>query len=322
MKEASSKRPNLNHDFLDFVDKTKDRLDQPLDDNSYIELRKQFEELQAQYPYDIPAQIEDISLENPQSQKISLRIVRPQNAQEALPMIYYIHGGGWVSASAQSYERILKTLAVCVNAAVVFPSYSLSPEAKYPTALNECYQALKYIVSNADEHKINAQKIAVVGDSAGGNLAAALTLMAKNKQEPKISFQMLLFPLTDLNLDTDTIDLFSQGPWISKESLKWYRKMYLENKGQRDDVYASPLLADYSELAGLAPTFIAVSENDPLRSDGEAYARKLNKANVDVCCVRYNGTIHNFIILNGLQNTQASKTATQQICTVLKEALK
>lgn len=320
MQEASSKRPNLSHEFKAFVEKTNKTLNTPFIDMNADEIRKNFEAMQAEYKYDIPAEIEDIEVQTKEA-KISVRIVRPENAEGELPVVYYMHGGGWVAGSAESYDRFLRMLAKETGCAIVFPGYSLSPEVKYPAAVNECYEVLKYIYEHGEEHKLKKDKIITAGDSAGGNMAAVMTLMAREKKDIKIIFQILLTPLTDWNLATGTMEEFADGPYITKEKLIWHRYQYLTNKGERDDIYASPLVTNYDKMTGLPPALIITAENDPLRDDGEAYARRLNKADVPVTCVRYNGAIHLFMIFNALADTQISKRASEQICACIKNVI-
>lgn len=322
MQESSSKRPNLTHDVKIILDKLEENKIQITKQTTYEEVRKYYEENHKAKDSDLPAHIQDIEVEDGTGKKIPVRIVRPENNDETLPVLFYLHGGGWVTGTAEGYDRFIRKIVNCSQNAVVFPSYSLSPEVKYPTAINECYEVLKYISEHGQDYKLDKDKIAVIGDSAGGNMAAVMPLMAKEKKGPDIKFQILMCPMTDLNLATDSIEEFANGPWITKVGLKWYRKQYLVDKGQRDDAYASPLIAEYTELAGLPPAFIITAESDPLRDDGEAYARRLNKADVPVSCVRYNGTIHNFIVNDALADTLPSKMAMAQICSVSKRILK
>lgn len=321
MKEASSKHPNLVHEIKPFLNKEAPERTSVFESGSVQTMREQYEKMQEEYKYTVTAETSDISIES-QGKEVSVRIIRPEGAEGNLPIIFYLHGGGTVAGSAQSYDCFLKTLANGANAAVVFPSYSLSPEVKYPVAINECYDVLTHIYDNAAVYKLNGDKIALAGDSSGANFAAVLAIIAKNKKGPVLTMQMLLCPLTDWNLATDTInEQFSDGPWLTKEGLKWYRKAYLDNKGERDNVDVSPLIAEYGVLNGLPDTFIITAENDPLRDDGEAYARRLNKADVRVSCIRYNGTIHDFMVLNGLNESKPTRRAIEQICSTLKDVL-
>ena len=216
---------------------------------------------------------------------------------------------------------LIKQLAINTNSVVIFPEYSRSPEAKYPVALKEIYSVLEYIYENPDEFNIDNDSIAIAGDSAGANMATVTALKAKNQNGPKLKFQCLFYPVTNADMDTKSYDLFKDGPWLSKKAMEWFFEAYAPDKESRNDIYVSPLKADEEDLKGLPPTLIITAENDVLRDEGEAYARKLDSAGVDVLNIRINGTIHDFLMLNALSDTRCAKGALNLACNMLKKAL-
>lgn len=175
--------------------------------------------------------------------------------------------------------------------------------------------------SNPDDLNIDENRIAIAGDSAGGNMAAVTALKAKNLKGPKILFQCLFYPVTNADMDTKSFDDFKDGPWLTKKAMEWFWNAYVPEKKLREDPYISPLKADIDDLKGLPPALIISVENDVLRDEGEAYARKLDVAGVDVLNVRVNGTIHDFLMLNALSDTPQAKGALELACKVLKHAL-
>lgn len=264
------------------------------------------------------ADIEDISIAGGPSGQVSIRIVRPKNTAE-LPVIMYIHGAGWVFGNAHTHDRLIRELAVGSGAAVVFPNYSLSPEAKYPTAIEEIYAVLQWIVDYGKEHRLNSDHLAVAGDSVGGNMTAAITLMAKERSGPVIGQQLLFYPVTDASFDTESYRQFSEGYFLRRDGMKWFWDQYTSSSEQRNEITASPLKATIEQLRGLPPALIITAEADVLRDEGEAYANKLREAGVDVTALRYQGIIHDFVMLNALSDTAAAKNAISVASVWLKD---
>jgi len=321
MTEANSKLPNLTTKKEDFISMLENKDAKPLYKMTPEQARQFLDNLQKETHKDIPADVKDTQIFTENKNSIALRIIRPANNNEKLPAIIYLHGGGWVMGGKESFDMLIKQLAINTNSVVIFPEYSRSPEAKYPVALKEIYSVLEYIYENPDEFNIDNDSIAIAGDSAGANMATVTALKAKNQNGPKLKFQCLFYPVTNADMDTKSYDLFKDGPWLSKKAMEWFFEAYAPDKESRNDIYVSPLKADEEDLKGLPPTLIITAENDVLRDEGEAYARKLDSAGVDVLNIRINGTIHDFLMLNALSDTQCAKGALNLACNMLKKAL-
>ena len=320
MSEANSKLPNLTAETEEFISKIEAADGQPLYKMTPQEARNFLENLQSQTHKEISANTTDTTILT-EAGNVDIRVVKPQHTEEKLPVILYLHGGGWILGGKESFDMLIKKLAVFTNSTVVFPDYSRSPEVQYPTALNEIYAVLEYIFQNPEEFNIDPQRIAIAGDSAGANMATVTALRAINKNGPKILFECLFYPVTNSDMDTKSYDLFKDGPWLSKKAMEWFWEAYVPDKKLRDDIYISPLKAEEEDLAKLPQTLIITAENDVLRDEGEAYARKLDSAGVDVLNVRINGTIHDFLMLNALADTLPARGAMALACTMLKKAL-
>jgi acetyl esterase len=240
---------------------------------------------------------------------VSVRIIRPDNAPAILPVIVYIHGAGWVFGNSHTHDRLIREIAVGSEAAVVFPNYSLSPEAKYPTAIEEIYAVVQWAVKEAEELGFDTNRLIVAGDSVGGNMAAAITLMCKERGGPKISKQLLFYPVTDASFDTDSYHQFAEGYFLQRDGMKWFWEQYTDDPKDRDQITASPLRATIEQLQDLPEALIITGEADVLRDEGEAYANKLREAGVTVTAVRFQGIIHDFVMLNVLADTNAKKAA-------------
>src|SRR6188508_1148579 len=257
--------------------------------------------LQASIPVKkLPADIEDRTIPGgPDDTDVSVKIVRPQGgSNETLPVVIYLHGGGWVLGDFSTHERLVRELANSVHAAFVFINYTPSPEAKYPVSLEQAYAVTKWVAQNGKTINVNSSRLAVVGDSVGGNMAAALTMLAKERSGPPIKFQVLFYPVTDASFDTPSYMTYQNGYWLLRDGMKWFWSNYLTNQTNVKDPTVSPLQASVEQLKGLPPALIINGENDVLRDEGEAYALKLLKAGVPVAAVRYHGTIHDFVMLN------------------------
>lgn len=276
---------------------------------------------------DVPVNTEEMSFEDVNvpvrdGENIIVRFVRPKDAAENLPVIYYVHGGGWIMGNLETHDRLVRELSRKVRAAVVYPVYTPSPEAQYPRPPEELFSALLHIAENAGRYRIDAGRLALAGDSVGGNMAAALTLMAKaNGNVPAIRAQLLLYPVTNDDFETESYRAFADGPWLTRKAMEWFWDAYAPEKSDRSKVTVCPLKADISELEGLPPALVITDENDVLRDEGEAYARKLDEAGVDAACVRFNGTIHDFMMLNALAETPQTKAAIALAADFLKKYL-
>jgi acetyl esterase/lipase len=252
---------------------------------------------------------------------VKLYIMRPSGETGTLPAFLFYHGGGWVLGDFATHQRFVRDLVVYSGVAAVFVEYSRSPEVKYPVALNESYAALKWVAVHGEEIKVDGQRLAVVGNSAGGNLAAATALTAVSKKGPQLKFQLLFWPVTDSNFETVSYNQYATARFLTKNMMIWFWDSYIP-KAQRDDIFASPLKARLSDLKGLPPTLVQTAENDVLRDEGEAYARKLDEAGVDVTLVRMEGLIHDYGLLNPLANVPAVQSALRAAAAELKNALK
>ncbi|MFC3499751.1 alpha/beta hydrolase [Micromonospora krabiensis] len=252
----------------------------------------------------------------------ALTIFRPENVQGPLPVILYIHGAGWVFGNNHTHDRLARELAAGAGAAVVFPDYSLSPEAQYPTAINENYTVARWVLDHGTEHGLDASRIAVAGDSVGGNMAAALTLMAKQRGDLPLMGQVLFYPVTDAAFDTGSYRQFAEGYFLRRDAMRWFWDQYTTDGNQRAEITASPLRASTEQLTGLPPALVITAEADVLRDEGEAYANKLRAAGVPVIAVRYQGIIHDFVMLNALRGTHAAEAAISQAIAFLRTILK
>lgn len=268
-----------------------------------------------------PAHLQDTTFPVGPTGSTRVRIVRPRGETRALPIIMHFHGGGWVLGDADTHDRMSREIAVGVPAAVVFVDYERAPESQYPVAIEQAYAATKYVVDHAQQFNVDPMRLAVLGDSVGGNIAAAVTLMAKERRGPRIDLQVLFYPVTDASFDTASYRLFADGPWLTRAAMQWFWDCYLPDLARRQEITASPLRASTDQLRDLPDALVIVDENDVLRDEGEAYASKLSDAGVRVTSVRYNGTVHDFVLLNALADTPAVRGALSQAVCALKGAL-
>ncbi|MFD7680347.1 alpha/beta hydrolase [Streptomyces sp. NPDC060187] len=253
---------------------------------------------------------------------VRARIVKPAGTTDTLPVILYIHGAGWVFGNAHTHDRLVRELAVGARAAVVFPEYDLSPEARYPVAIEQNYTVARWIVEQGAGKGLDASRIAVAGDSVGGNMTAALTLMAKERGDVPLVAQVLFYPVTDANFETGSYHQFATGYFLRRDGMQWFWDQYTTDENQRAEITASPLRATTEQLTGLPPALVITGEADVLRDEGEAYANKLREAGVPVTAVRYQGIIHDFVMLDALRETHAAEAAIAQAIGTLRSALK
>ncbi|MGW3035887.1 alpha/beta hydrolase [Streptomyces sp. NPDC001178] len=253
--------------------------------------------------------------------QVRTRIVRPGGATGPLPVIVYIHGAGWVFGNAHTHDRLVRELAVGTGAAVVFPEYDLSPEARYPVAVEQNYAVAKWVVEQGAAKGLDGTRVAVAGDSVGGNMTAALTLMAKQRGDVPLAAQVLFYPVTDASFDTPSYHRFAEGYFLRRDAMQWFWDQYTTDEAERAQITASPLRASTEQLTGLPPALVITGEADVLRDEGEAYANKLREAGVPVTAVRYQGIIHDFVMLAALRETQAAEAAISQAISTLRGAL-
>jgi len=251
---------------------------------------------------------------------VKARIVRPAGSTGTLPVILYIHGAGWVFGNAHTHDRLVRELAVGVNAAVVFPEYGRSPENRYPVAIEQNYAVARWVVTDGASRGLDASRIAVVGDSVGGNMAAAMTLQAKQRGDLPLVQQVLFYPVTDAAFDTASYEQFAEGYFLRREAMRWFWDQYTTDPAQRAEITASPLRATTEQLRGLPKALVITAEADVLRDEGEAYAAKLRAAGVDVTAERIPGVIHDFVMLDALRGTKGAEHAIALTVATLKRA--
>jgi acetyl esterase/lipase len=252
---------------------------------------------------------------------VRVRIVRPPDAADPLPVILYMHGGGWVLGNAGTHDRLVREFAVGTGAAVVFVEYDRSPEAHYPVAIEQGYATAQWIVREGAAHQLDPNRMAVAGDSVGGNMTAALALMANERGDVRFVQQSMYYPVTDAAMDTGSYEQFAEGYFLTAKAMAWFWDAYVPERDRRSEPFASPLRASDEQLAGLPPAFLIVDEADVLRDEGEAYAARLRKAGVAVTTVRYDGITHDFMMLNPLSSTHATRAAVAQAISILRDAL-
>jgi len=255
-------------------------------------------------------------------QDLKLTIVRPAGVKGKLPVFMFFHGGGWVLGDFPTHQRLVRDLVVNSGAVAVFVNYTPSPEAKYPIAINQAYAATVWVAAHGNEINVDGTRLAVAGNSVGGNMAAVVTLMAKDKKGPAIRFQLLMWPVTDASFETVSYNQYAEKRFLTKNMMKWFWDNYTTDAAARKDIYASPLRATKAQLAGLPPALIQVAQNDVLRDEGEAYGSKMDEAGVAVTVVKFNGMIHDFGLLNPLAEVPAVRSQVVQGGAELKSHLK
>jgi acetyl esterase len=267
------------------------------------------------------ASFEDITLPVGPTGSVRIRLVRPVAANGALPVLIYLPGGGWIMGDKDTYDRLIREIAIAVQGALFFVEYDRAPEAKYPIAVEQAYAVTEFLAKHGADLHVDPTRLAILGDGAGGNIAAAVTLMASERRGPKIALQVLLYPALDVNFSTESYMTFANGPWLTRQTMEWFWNAYLPDITARSRITATPLKASVDQLTGLPEAVVIVAENDVLRDEGECYARKLSLAGVRVASTRYNGTIHDFLMLNALSDTPAACGALAQVTTALQAVL-
>jgi acetyl esterase len=266
------------------------------------------------------ADSEDCTISGGPTGEISLRIVRPRGVPGPLPVVLYFHGGGWVLGDKETHDRLVREIATGAQATVVFVDYTRSPEAHYPVAIEQAYAATQWIAENGATIKVDPSRLALAGDSVGGNMVAAVTLLAKERQGPPIAFQVLFYPVTDATFDTASYSQFAEGPWLTRKAMEWFWDSYASDVAVRTEPTASPLRASLAQLQGLPPALVITDEVDVLRDEGEAYAHRLIEAGVPVTATRYLGAIHDFVLLNPIAQSLPARAAIAQATAALRAA--
>ena len=313
--------PNVDRRIAEFLDGLNSSGGKPMEQLTPEEARAVLVNLQGSVavPY-APADISEKTI-TINGGPLTLTIVRPAGVKGTLPVFMFFHGGGWVLGDFPTHERLVRDLVAASGAVAVFPNYTRSPEAKYPTAINQMYGATKWVAEHGAEIQVDGNRLAVVGNSVGGNAAGVISLMAKDKGGPAIRFTVMMWPVTDANFETGSYRDLADGHFLSRNMIKWFWDNYAPDVRQRRDIYASPLQATIAQLKGLPPTLIQVAENDVLRDEGEAYARKLDSAGVEVTHVRYDGLIHDWGLLNPISQLPGVRASLLQVGAALKKRL-
>jgi len=289
-------------------------------DMSSADARKVLVDAQSGPVSKLPVDEEWITVPSPAGD-VRVRIIRPKGADGMLPVIVYMHGGGWILGNAQTHDRLVRELAVGAGAALAFVEYPNSPEARYPTAIEMGYATAQWITRNGATKNLDARRMAVAGESVGGNMTAALALMAKERGDVTFVQQSMYYPVTDAAMDTASYKQFATGYYLSRKEMEWFWDAYTTDPKQRAEITASPNQASIEQVTGLPPTYLCVDEADVLRDEGEAYAAKLRSAGVPVTTVRFDGTIHDFMLLNALSETRATRAAIGQATAFLRAGL-
>lgn len=273
--------------------------------------REKLEEAQNSPVFMYPADIQVNSVDTSRHGSINVYIVVPTYYQPVRNIIFYIHGAGWVFGSFHTHEKLVRELAYRTNSVVIFPEYSRSPEARFPVAIEQCYFVLNKIPSILRKNNIvaNMNTLTVAGDSVGGNMAIAMTMISKFENGPRIHKQLLYYPVTNDNFNTKSYLMFASGYYLYREGMKWFWDQYEPDIQKRNSILATPLKADIELLRNMPDAMILNGEADVLRDEGEAYANKLREAGNDVTALRFQGMIHDFVMLNSLDETDACRAA-------------
>ena len=315
---AAPTRPLLEPQAQAFIDRLVTSGIPPMHTVSFADAHGMLMRLQSGPVAEQPCLVEDRTLPVGPTGAIGVRIVRPKDADHLLPAILYFHGGGWVMGGKESHDRLVHELANGAKAAVIFVDYTLAPLAQYPVQNEQGYAVLKYVAENPDSLNVDAWRIAVAGDCAGGNMAAAVTLLAKERRGPNIVFQLLFCPVVSDVIDTGDNTTFEDDLWLTRSAVHGFLDAFFPDSASRQQVTAFPLKASLEQLNDLPDALIIVAENDVLRDQGEAYARKLIQAGVNVTSTCYNNTIHDFVVLNALADSGAARGAIAQANAALR----
>ena len=293
----------------------------PIETLSPVAARKVLVDAQASVRLDLPrCDIEQKSITQ-DGRQVSLTIVRPAGSTSTLPGFLFIHGGGWILGDFPTHERFVRDIVVDSGFTAIFVNYTPSPEANYPTAINEIHAAAKWVAAHGAEIRVDPTRLAIYGNSVGGNMTAAVALKALHEGGPKFKCQIMLWPVTDANFDTGSYHEFAQGYFLSRAMMQWFWNAYAPDVAKRREIYASPLQATTDQLKGLPPALVQVAGADVLRDEGLAYARNLDAAGVDTTVVRYENLIHDYGLLNAISQVPAVRDALHQSAEMLKKHL-
>ncbi|WP_130736063.1 alpha/beta hydrolase [Flavobacterium sp. J27] len=315
------KDPNISKNTRLFLEALNSGDGPPLEKLTPKEARQVLVDAQKSVTYDY-SDIEESEREITQDgQTITIHIMKPKGTKGNLPVFMFFHGGGWVLGDYPTHKRLVRDLVVGSGAVAVFPDYTPTPDAQFPVAINQGYAATKWVAENGNEIGVDGSRLAVAGNSVGGNMSTVVALMAKENKGPKLAFQLLLWPLVDSDTSRPSYKKYGQDRFLTTPIMEWMWDMYIPNPEDRKQKYVSPVNASLEELKGLPPALIQVAENDILYDEGIAYGRKLDEAGVPVTITVYNGMIHDYGMLNPLSHIPGVQEALTQATAVLKEAL-
>ncbi|MFF9427975.1 alpha/beta hydrolase [Streptomyces sp. NPDC014746] len=252
---------------------------------------------------------------------VRTRIIKPKGATDPLPVVFFIHGAGWVFGDDKTHDRLFRELAVGAGAAGVFPVYDWAPEKGYPTQVEQNYAVGQWLQANGADYGLDTSRVAVAGESVGGCMSAVFAQMNKDRGGLALKAQILLYPVTGPDFDTQSYHQFAEHYYLTRDGMKWFWDAYTTDESRREEKYASPLRATLGDLAGLPPALVITAEADVLRDGGELYAAKLREAGVQVTAVRIGGTVHDFMLLDSLRDTPATNVARQLSVDALRKAL-
>jgi acetyl esterase len=286
-------------------------------DLSPTEARQMFEKMKLPFPAESVASVADRTVAGP-SGPIPVRVYRGTSAPTPAPAIVFFHGGGWVIGSFETHDNFCRALANRTQTVLVAVDYRLAPEHRYPAAADDCYAVARWVAEHGDEIGADGARIAVAGDSAGGNLSAVVALMARDRGAPRLRHQVLIYPVTDPDFERASYRENAEGYMLTREAMRWFWDHYVPDAARRGEAYASPLRAE--KLAGVAPATVVTAEFDPLRDEGEAYAERLRDAGVPTTLTRYDGQIHGFAAM--FEIFDQGKAALAQIAEALRGALR
>jgi len=313
--------PNLESHVKQFLKQLNGAGGPPIETLTPVQARKVLADAQAAVDVDVSGIAVSEKTIISDGYTIKLNIVRPEGVKGILPVFIFIHGGGWLLGDFPTHERMVRDLVVLSGAVAVFVNYTPTPDAQYPRAINEIYAATKWVAEHGSEINVDGKRLAIVGNSVGGNMTTVTSIKAKEEGGPEIKLQVMMWPIVDADFETESYRLFGEDRFLTTSLMKWMYDMYIEDPEKRGEIYASPLQANILQLKGLPPALIQVAENDVLRDEGEAYGRKLDEAGVPVTCIRYNGMIHDFGLLNGLAEVPTTKSLFVHAAAELKKYL-
>ncbi|MDN3707187.1 alpha/beta hydrolase [Myroides ceti] len=313
--------PEISKDIREFLKELNNEGGKPMEEMTPEEARQVLIDAQKSVDFDYSDIEESERTITQDGLTVNIHIVKPAGSGTNLPVFMFFHGGGWVLGDYPTHKRLVRDLVVNSGAIAVFPDYTPSPEAQYPVAVNEAYAATKWVAENGKEIGVDGSRLAVAGNSVGGNMATVVALMAKDKMGPEIAYQVLLWPVTDADFTRESYIKYAQDRFLTTPMMKWMWNHYTTDLNKRKEKYASPLQATLQELKNLPPALVQIAENDILHDEGLAYARKLDEAGVPTTITVYKGFIHDYGMLNPLAHIPAVQTSVHQASIALKKAL-